>query len=79
MNIRLKKPENQLPEENKTVIIRYREKKEDPHLPYELGSGYYYNCQWYLNGFNPASFNTYYEVTGWTYYSYHYQKLQKDE
>lgn len=78
MTIKFKKPETVLPEDYKVVIIRYRDKIAfKGSFPYEVGSAYRYNGQWWMTGhYDNDSFREHSEITGWAYYGYNFQKEQ---
>ena len=68
-NIDFRLEEN--PEEYKQVIIKYKYKHKRPiNLPYEIGSAYFHNNEWWVNFYNPFTFTKDYEVLGLCNYDY---------
>lgn len=65
-------PDLKMPEVHRQVMIKYRYKgrTEENGLPYEVGSAYFYDNEWWVNYHNPITFSKEYEVIGWADYDF---------
>lgn len=57
-------------EDYKQYIIKYRIKNREQQLPYEIGSAYFHENEWWVNFYDPFKFNAHYEVLAWAEYDY---------